>query len=51
MPDGDSYCYQIFRDIRDTVRFLCITPSSARLLEILREHRASGRAEGTLLGT
>ncbi|MDO9225629.1 MAG: putative DNA-binding domain-containing protein [Pseudomonadota bacterium] len=43
VADGQVYCYLLFRDETDTVRFIQLNPLSARLLELLREQRSSGR--------
>ncbi|MDD5388024.1 MAG: putative DNA-binding domain-containing protein [Gallionellaceae bacterium] len=42
-PDPQAHCYLLFRDETDTVRFIQLNPLSARLLELLREQRPSGR--------
>lgn len=43
-PDTQAHCYLLFRDETDAVRFIQLNPLSARLLELLREDRPSGRA-------
>lgn len=42
-PDGAEHCYLLFRDASDTVRFIVVNALAARLLELLRRHRPSGR--------
>lgn len=41
-PDGQVYCYLLFRDETDAVRFIQLNPLSARLLDLLRAHQPSG---------
>ena len=41
-PDAEAYCYLLFRDASDEVRFILLNPLSAQLLNLLREHQPSG---------
>jgi hypothetical protein len=41
-PDTEVYCYLLFRDASDVVRFILLNPLSARLLTVLREHQPTG---------
>lgn len=42
-PDGEQYCFILFRDETDAVRFIRLNPLSASLLVMLRDHRPGGR--------
>ena len=41
-PDAEAYCFLLFRDASDEVRFILLNPLSAQLLNLLREHQPSG---------
>jgi uncharacterized protein len=41
--DGQSHCYLLYRDGADEVRFSALNAVSARLVEMLRNERPSGR--------
>ncbi len=41
--DAAVYCYLLFRDATNAVRFIQLNPLSVRLLRMLREHQPSGR--------
>lgn len=41
--DGGSYCYLVYRDDRDEVRFIALNPVSARLLALIGEAGLGGR--------
>jgi hypothetical protein len=41
--DGQHYCFVVFRDGNDVVRFIALNPVAARMVEILAECRCSGR--------
>jgi len=41
--DGQQYCFLVFRDGNDVVRFIALNPVAARMVEILAECRCSGR--------
>ncbi|MBU1190149.1 MAG: putative DNA-binding domain-containing protein [Gammaproteobacteria bacterium] len=43
-PDGQTYCYLVYRDAEDTVQFIVLNPVSARLLELIQTGCESGRA-------
>jgi len=41
--DGQQYCFLVFRDGNDVVRFIALNPVAARMVEILTECQCSGR--------
>jgi hypothetical protein len=41
--DGQQYCFLVFRDGNDVVRFIALNPVVARMVEILAECQHSGR--------
>jgi hypothetical protein len=41
-PDGHPWCYLLFRDADDAVRFITLNPVTARLLERLQQTLCSG---------
>lgn len=43
-PDGQTYCYLVYRDDEDRVQFIVLNPVSARLLELLQAGCDSGRS-------
>lgn len=43
-PDGQLYCYLVYRDRDDVVQFIVLNPASARLLDIIREGCDTGFA-------
>lgn len=42
-PTPEAHCYLLYRDAADAVRFILLNPLSARLLDLLRAGRPSGR--------
>jgi len=41
--DGQQYCFLVFRDGDDVVRFIALNPVTARMVEILAQGRCRGR--------
>lgn len=42
-PEGGRYAYLLYRDKEDVVRFILLNPLMAQLLDLIREHRPTGR--------
>ena len=42
-PDGQLYCFLLYRDSDDQVQFLELNPVTARLVELLQQHAMTGR--------